>query len=153
MGEADGVRDRPRRAGMVARNHDNPDAGCTALRYRLRDLGPRGVLETDHSRENEIGLPVLLRRVIGQFPVSKGQHPQASRRHFLLGIREPAGDFPGQRLDALRRQHLSAQRKQRLGRTFAVKLWPTLILMRQGTELARVVRPTTSGEVEALFSA
>jgi thioredoxin 1 len=41
---------------------------------------------------------------------------------------------------------------KRLGRSFAVKLWPTLILMRQGTELARVVRPTTSDEVEALFN-
>ena len=28
-----------------------------------------------------------------------------------------------------------------LGRSFKVKLWPTLIFMRDGTELARVVRP------------
>jgi thioredoxin 1 len=30
---------------------------------------------------------------------------------------------------------------RRLGRTFKVKLWPTLILVRQGEELGRVVRP------------
>jgi thioredoxin 1 len=29
----------------------------------------------------------------------------------------------------------------RLGRSFGVKLWPTLVLLEHGTELARVVRP------------
>lgn len=38
-----------------------------------------------------------------------------------------------------------------LGRSFAVKLWPTLIVMRHGVELARVVRPTDAAAVtEAL---
>ncbi len=31
---------------------------------------------------------------------------------------------------------------QRLGRSYAVKLWPTLILLKDGTEVNRVVRPT-----------
>lgn len=31
---------------------------------------------------------------------------------------------------------------RRLGRSFAVKLWPTLIFLRQGKEIARLVRPT-----------
>jgi len=30
---------------------------------------------------------------------------------------------------------------RRLGRTFRVKLWPTLVFMRSGSELARLVRP------------
>ena len=30
-----------------------------------------------------------------------------------------------------------------LGRSFRVKLWPTLVFMREGQELARVVRPQT----------
>ena len=30
---------------------------------------------------------------------------------------------------------------RRLGRTYAVKLWPTLILLQDGREIARVVRP------------
>ena len=34
-----------------------------------------------------------------------------------------------------------------LGRSFRVKLWPTLILLRDGQELARLVRPT---EAEAV---
>lgn len=31
-----------------------------------------------------------------------------------------------------------------LGRTFQVKLWPTLIFLRNGQEIARLVRPTDS---------
>ena len=38
-----------------------------------------------------------------------------------------------------------------LGRSFKVKLWPTLVLLRDGVEVARVVRPTTREAVaEAL---
>jgi thioredoxin 1 len=34
-----------------------------------------------------------------------------------------------------------------LGRSFRIKLWPTLVLMRDGHEVARAVRPTTLHEV------
>jgi thioredoxin 1 len=34
-----------------------------------------------------------------------------------------------------------------LGRSFRVKLWPTLIFLRDGRELARVVRPRTAAEI------
>ena len=34
-----------------------------------------------------------------------------------------------------------------LGRSFRVKLWPTLILLRDGHETARLVRPTESAAV------
>jgi thioredoxin 1 len=34
-----------------------------------------------------------------------------------------------------------------LGRSFRVKLWPTLILLRDGREIARLVRPTESDAV------
>ena len=40
---------------------------------------------------------------------------------------------------------------RRLGRSFRVKLWPTLILLRDGQELGRVVRPTALGEVSELL--
>jgi thioredoxin 1 len=36
---------------------------------------------------------------------------------------------------------------RRLGRSFAVKLWPTLICLKDGVEVARVVRPETANEV------
>ena len=36
---------------------------------------------------------------------------------------------------------------RRLGRSFRVKLWPTLIFIRDGKETGRVVRPTATEEV------
>lgn len=40
---------------------------------------------------------------------------------------------------------------QALGRSFRVKLWPTLVLLRDGQEVGRVVRPTTAGDVLAVL--
>ena len=34
-----------------------------------------------------------------------------------------------------------------LGRSFGVRLWPTLIFMRAGKEIARLVRPADAGEI------
>ena len=39
-----------------------------------------------------------------------------------------------------------------LGRSFRVKLWPTLVLLRDGQEIARVVRPTQAADLSALLS-
>ena len=40
---------------------------------------------------------------------------------------------------------------QRLGRSFGVKLWPTLVFLRDGKELARLVRPQDAQSIhEAL---
>ena len=36
---------------------------------------------------------------------------------------------------------------RRLGRSFRVKLWPTLVFLKDGEEIARSVRPETSGEI------
>jgi len=36
-----------------------------------------------------------------------------------------------------------------LGRSFRVKLWPTLVFLRDGVELARIVRPTSAGSLAA----
>lgn len=41
---------------------------------------------------------------------------------------------------------------RRLGRSFRVKLWPTLILMRDGQEVGRVVRPNSEQEVGELLA-
>ena len=41
---------------------------------------------------------------------------------------------------------------KRLGRVFRVKLWPTLILLRDGKEVARLVRPLLSDEVRQLVA-
>ena len=36
-----------------------------------------------------------------------------------------------------------------LGRAFKVTLWPTLVFLRDGREVARVVRPTTAAPISA----
>jgi thioredoxin 1 len=47
--------------------------------------------------------------------------------------------------------HIKAEdgRGRPLGRAFRVKLWPTLIFLRDGAEVGRVVRPTSAAEVSA----
>jgi thioredoxin 1 len=42
---------------------------------------------------------------------------------------------------------------RRLGRSFRVKLWPTLVFMKDGAEVARLVRPTDAEPIaQALAS-
>jgi thioredoxin 1 len=36
---------------------------------------------------------------------------------------------------------------RRLGRSYGVKLWPTLVFLRDGVEVARLVRPESEAEV------
>jgi thioredoxin 1 len=38
-----------------------------------------------------------------------------------------------------------------LGRAFGVKLWPTLVFLRDGVEVARVVRPASSAALTRAF--
>lgn len=40
-----------------------------------------------------------------------------------------------------------------LGRSFGVKLWPTLVLLRDGVEVGRVVRPGDRSDVAAALDA
>ena len=42
---------------------------------------------------------------------------------------------------------------QRLGRSYKVKLWPTLVVLKNGQEVARAVRPTTQAEVDEALRA
>lgn len=46
-------------------------------------------------------------------------------------------------------QHLKIEdgRGRPLGRSFGVKLWPTLVMLQDGREVARVVRPGSAGEI------
>ncbi|HEY8049330.1 MAG TPA: thioredoxin family protein, partial [Ramlibacter sp.] len=38
---------------------------------------------------------------------------------------------------------------RKLGRSFGVKLWPTLVFLKDGRELARVTRPRSDAEIVA----
>ena len=40
-----------------------------------------------------------------------------------------------------------------LGRSYRVKLWPTLVLLRDGQEVARLVRPTQAADISAALNA
>jgi thioredoxin 1 len=42
---------------------------------------------------------------------------------------------------------------RRLGRSFRVKLWPTLVMLADGKEVARLVRPTDAGEIGKALAA
>lgn len=39
-----------------------------------------------------------------------------------------------------------------LGRSFRIKLWPTVVVMKNGQEVARVVRPVSSDEVRVALA-
>lgn len=41
---------------------------------------------------------------------------------------------------------------KRLGRSFGVKLWPTLVVLRDGVEVARAVRPRTDAQLRELLA-
>ncbi|NMG63342.1 thioredoxin [Azoarcus indigens] len=41
---------------------------------------------------------------------------------------------------------------RRLGRSYRVKLWPTLVLLVDGQEAGRVLRPASPAELEALLA-
>ncbi|MDO5503745.1 MAG: thioredoxin family protein [Actinomycetia bacterium] len=40
-----------------------------------------------------------------------------------------------------------------LGRSFTVKLWPTLVLLRDGQEVGRVVRPSSRADIDQALDA
>lgn len=42
---------------------------------------------------------------------------------------------------------------RRLGRIFRIKLWPTLVLLKDGEEVNRVVRPTSEKAIAELLTA
>lgn len=62
-------------------------------------------------------------------------------------IESALADRPG-----LRHLKIADGSGRRLGRSFRVKLWPTLVVMRGGEELARVVRPHDAGEITAALA-
>jgi thioredoxin 1 len=48
----------------------------------------------------------------------------------------------------VRRLKIADASGRRLGRSFGVKLWPTLVLLDGGREVGRLVRPVEAGEIE-----
>ena len=67
------------------------------------------------------------------------------------GIAAALTDYP-----AVRHVKVGDAKGKLLGRSFQVKLWPTLVFLKDGKEVTRAVRPTTEREVreglEAILS-
>ena len=57
------------------------------------------------------------------------------------------------RHEAVRHIRVADASGRRLGRSFAVKLWPTLIFLRDGREVSRLVRPRDQAAVDRAFAA
>jgi thioredoxin 1 len=48
----------------------------------------------------------------------------------------------------LRHIKIEDGRGRRLGRSYGIKLWPTLIFLKDGQEVIRLVRPTNAGVIK-----
>lgn len=71
-------------------------------------------------------------------------HCQAAQPHIQAALR----NFP--HIDHVK---IEDGKGKRLGRQFAVKLWPTLVLLKDGVEINRLVRPINVDMIEtALLS-
>lgn len=62
-------------------------------------------------------------------------------------------------IESVMRRHASVRhikiedgKGRRLGRSFRVKLWPTLIYIEGGVEKGRVVRPGSAADIEAILA-
>ena len=62
-------------------------------------------------------------------------------------IEEAFAAHPG-----MRRIKIEDGKGRPLGRSFKVKLWPTLIFLKDGKEVQRVVRPTGTEEMKAALA-
>ena len=78
-----------------------------------------------------------------EFGASWCPHCQAAQPHIAAVVKAHPG---------LRHLRIEDGSGRPLGRSFRVKLWPTLILLNDGVEQARVVRPRSVAQIDALFA-
>jgi len=77
--------------------------------------------------------PVVLEFGVDWCPICQGAQPH---------IAEALAAHPG-----VRRIKIADGKGKLLGRSFTVKLWPTLVFLKDGAEVAREVRPTSADDV------
>lgn len=70
---------------------------------------------------------------------------------FCIGAQRALEEALGSHPDV---RHIKVEdgRGRPLGRAFRVKLWPTLVLLQDGVEVARAVRPSGVTELQALLA-
>ena len=78
-----------------------------------------------------------------EFGTSWCPHCQAAQPHIAAALKAHPG---------VRHIRIEDGSGLPLGRSFGVKLWPTLVLVENGVEKARVVRPRDVAKIEALFA-
>jgi thioredoxin 1 len=54
--------------------------------------------------------------------------------------------------DAVRHIKIEDGPGRRLGRSYRIKLWPTLVFLKDGVEVARLVRPADAGAIRAALA-
>ena len=81
--------------------------------------------------------------VLLEFGINECPHCQAAQSLIADALKRHPG---------VRHIRLEDGKGRRLGRSFAVKLWPALIFIQDGKEVARVIRATTQAEVDAGFN-
>ena len=64
---------------------------------------------------------------------------RGAQPHIEAAFAEAGGDVPHQKVED--------GPGRRLGRSFGVKLWPTLVFMKDGQEVARLVRPQAASDI------
>ena len=77
-------------------------------------------------------------------------HCRAAREIVEAAWRAHSGG--GSCVPAIRHVRIEDGSGRRLGRSFGVKLWPTLVFLRDGVERARLVRPRSVDEVADALS-
>jgi thioredoxin 1 len=66
----------------------------------------------------------------------------------MPAIVEALHDFPG-----VRHVAIEDGPGRSLGRSFRIKLWPTLVFLKEGAEVSRLVRPTEAEEIRGALRA
>ncbi len=92
---------------------------------------------TDLSRDEADAWPGV---AVVEFGTNWCGHCQAAQP----AVREAMGEFPD-----IRHVKVEDGPGRPLGRSYRVKLWPTLVFLKDGAEQARLVRPSEADEIRA----
>ncbi len=90
--------------------------------------------------------PEMVRDLTGDTVLEFGAPWCGYCRNAQPALQEVLGDYP-----EISHIKIYDGKGKRLGRAFRVKLWPTLILLHDGEEVARLVRPSTADEIRRLI--